>query len=101
MIKLIYAALFVLFSSALFLFSKNKPLKSCKYEVIGMVKEKQTDKGIILYIEGKDNKNYYPLIETANVVISSGAKVQVCYDAVNTMPDNSQQIRINDVVYLP
>jgi hypothetical protein len=101
MIKLIYAALFVLFSSALFLFSKNKPLKECKYEVIGLVKEKKTENGIILFIEGKDNKMYYPLIETANVVISSGARVQVCYDAINTLPDNSLQIRINDVVYLP
>lgn len=76
-------------------------MKSCKFEIIGMVKEKNTDNGIILYIEGKDNKIYYPLIETANVVISSGAKVQVCYDAINTLSDNSQQIRINDVVYLP
>jgi hypothetical protein len=101
MIKLIYAAFFVLFSSALFLFSKNKPLKSCKYEIIGIVKEMKTDKGISLYIEGKDNKTYYPLIETANVVISSGAKVQVCYDAIKTLPDSSLQIRINDVVYLP
>lgn len=101
MIKLIYGAFFLLFSSAMFLFSKNKPMKSCKNEIIGIVKEKKENNSLVLYIEGKDNKIYYPRIESDNIVISSGSKVQVCYDEATTLADNSLQIRINDVVYLP
>jgi hypothetical protein len=101
MIKFIYAAFFLLCSSALFLFSKKKPLKSCKHEIIGLVKEKKNDNGIILYIESKDNKIYYPRIEQENIVLSSGARVKVCYESVTTLADNSLHIRINDVVYLP
>jgi hypothetical protein len=101
MIKLIYAAFFVLLSSAMFLFSKKKPMKSCKYEIVGMVKEKNDINGFSLYIEGKDQKIYHPLIEQENIVLSSGAKVRICYDAVSTLADNSLRIRINDVVYLP
>lgn len=101
MLKLIYAAFFLLFSSAMFLFSKNKPLKSCKNQIIGIVKEKTDINGVVLYIEGKDNQVYYPKIETENVIISSGSKVQVCYDLATKLPDNSLQIRINDVVFLP
>ena len=101
MIKLIYLAFFMLFSSALLLFSKNKPMKSCKYEITGVVKEIKDENGLRLYIESKDNKIFYPQIEQDNIVIASGAKVQVCYDAVNTLADNKMQIRISDVVYLP
>jgi transketolase len=91
----------MLFSSALFLFSKNKPMKSCKYEITGVVKETKDENGLRLYIESKDNKIFYPQIEQDNIVIASGAKVQVCYDAVKTLADNQVQIRISDVVYLP
>ena len=76
-------------------------MKLCKYEIIGTVKEKNDNNGISLYIEGKDNKIYYPQIEQDDIVLASGARVQVCYDAVNTLADNNLRIRINDVVYLP
>lgn len=76
-------------------------MKSCKYEITGVVKEIKDENGLRLYIESKDNKIFYPQIEQDNIVIASGAKVQVCYDAVNTLADNKMQIRISDVVYLP
>jgi hypothetical protein len=101
MLKLIYAAFFLLFSSAMFLFSKSKPMKLCKHELVGIVKEKKTEQGLTLYIEGKDQKIYIPQIETDQVVISSGAKVKVCYDEIRQQPDQTSVIRINDVVYLP
>ncbi len=76
-------------------------MKSCKYEIVGMVKEMNDINGFSFYIEGKDKKIYHPLIEQENIVISSGARVRICYDSVSTLADNSLQIRINDVVYLP
>ena len=76
-------------------------MKSCKYEITGVVKEIKDENGLRLYIESKDNKIFYPQIEQDNIVIASGAKVQVCYDAVKTLADNQVQIRISDVVYLP
>jgi len=76
-------------------------MKSCKYEIVGMVKERNGINGFSLYIEGKDKKIYHPLIEQENIVISSGARVRICYDSVSTLADNSLRIRINDAVYLP
>jgi hypothetical protein len=101
MLKLIYAAFFLLFSSAMFLFSKSKPVKVCKHELVGIVKERQDAQGMSLYIEGADQKIYVPKIVSDQVVISLGAKVKVCYDEISAQPDASNLIRINDVVYVP
>ncbi len=101
MLKLIYAAFFLLISSAMFLFSKSKPVKVCKHELTGIVKERQDAQGMSLYIEGSDQKVYVPKIESDQVVISLGAKVKICYDEIRVQPDQSSVIRINDVVYLP
>jgi hypothetical protein len=101
MLKLIYAAFFLLISSAMFLFSKSKPVKVCKHELTGIVKERKDAQGMSLYIEGSDQKVYVPKIESDQVVISLGAKVKICYDEIRVQPDQSSVIRINDVVYLP
>jgi hypothetical protein len=101
MFKLIYAAFLLLFSSAMFLFNKSKPVKVCKHEISGYVREMKSGGGLLLYIEGQDQKKYIPRIDQENIVIASGTRVKVCYDNMNVMPDQSVVIRINDVVYVP
>ncbi|MCU0379827.1 MAG: hypothetical protein MUE58_01425 [Chitinophagaceae bacterium] len=101
MFKLIYAALMLLFSTAMFLFNKNKPSMVCRYELSGIVKEAKGNQGLSLYIEGQDQKKYVPQIESENIVIVSGTRIKVCYDKSQVMPDQTVRIRINDVVYLP
>lgn len=101
MFKLIYAAFLLLFSSAMFLFNKAKPVRICTHELTGIVREMKSQEGITLYIEGQDHKKYFPLIEREDIIIASGGKVNICYDKAQVMPDQTVRIRINDVVYVP
>ena len=100
MLKLIYASLLLLFSSAAFLFSKEKEEAPCKQSLTGIVKELKDESGFYLYIETDDHKKFFPYIENEEVVLSSGSKIRVCYDNAGVF-QNSPRIRINHVSYLP
>jgi hypothetical protein len=100
MIKLIYASLLLLFSSAAFLFSKEKEQLPCKQSLTGVVKECKDSSGFYLYIETADHQKFFPYIDREEIVLSSGSKVKVCYDSAGVF-QNSPLIRINHVSYLP
>jgi len=100
MLKLIYASLLLLFSSAAFLFSKEKEEAPCKQSLTGVVKELKDESGFYLYIETADHHKYFPYIENDNVVLSSGSKIRVCYENAGEF-QNSPRIKINHVSYLP
>ena len=100
MVKIIYAGLLILSSAALFLFSKSKPAANCKSQIEGVVKEMKDSTGLFLYIETADQKTFYPRIDN-DVILSSGSKVKVCYDTVQTLSNQAMVIRLNEVTYLP
>ena len=101
MVKIIYAGLLILTSAALFLFSKSKPAVHCKNQLEGVVKETKDTTGLFLYIETADNKTFYPRIDNDEVILSSGSRVKVCYDTLQTLSNQALVIRLNDVTYLP
>ncbi len=100
MLKLIYASLLLLFSSAAFLFSKEKEALPCKQSLTGVVKELKDESGFYLYIETSDHKKYFPVIDNDEVVLSSGSSIRVCYDNAGTF-EGAPRIRINHVSNLP
>jgi hypothetical protein len=100
MLKLIYASLLLLFSSAAFLFSKEKDEAPCKQSLTGVVKEMKDESGFYLYIETADHQKYFPYIENEDVVLSSGSNIRVCYETAGVF-QNSPRIKINHVSYLP
>jgi hypothetical protein len=101
MFKLIYAALVLLGSSAMFLFSKEKPMTICKHDLTGTVREVRNGQAIELVIEGRDQKTYIPEIIEDDVVIASGSRVRVCYDRQEVLPDGSIRIWITGAVFVP
>ncbi|HLO81881.1 MAG TPA: hypothetical protein VK166_13025 [Chitinophagaceae bacterium] len=101
MLKLIYAAMLLLLSSAAFLFSKEKEEFNCARSISGVVKEQKDETGFYLYIQTDDNKIYYPYIEKENVVLASGTKVRVCYDSTGTTSHGQPLIKINHLSFLP
>jgi hypothetical protein len=100
MFKLIYGALLLLFSSAAFLFSKEKDEPACKHSLTGIVKALTDSTGFHFYIESPDHQVYFPYIEKKTVVLASGASVKVCYDTIGNF-HNAPLIRINHVSILP
>jgi hypothetical protein len=101
MFKLIYAALVLLGSSAMFLFSKEKPMSVCKHDLTGTVREVTIGQDRHLVIEGRDKKTYIPEIMEEDVVIATGAHVRVCYDRQQAQPDGSIRIWITGAVFVP
>ena len=101
MFKLMYAAFLLLFSSAMFLFSRDESVPICKHDVTGIVRELPTSDGIDLYIETQDHKKIFPLIEKENLVIAAGMRIKACYDQQVTRPDGAIEVRLSGVVYLP
>jgi hypothetical protein len=99
MIKLIYASLLLLLSSAAFLFSKEKEDKPCKHSLTGVVKELKDSSGFYLYIETADHQKFFPYIDKEEIVLSSGSRIRVCYDSSGVF-QNSPLIRINHISYL-
>ncbi len=101
MLKLIYGAMLILFSSAAFLFSKEKQDFNCSHSISGVVKELKDETGFYLYIQSEDNKIYYPYIDKKDVVLASGAKVRVCFENTGSLSHGQPLIRINHISYLP
>lgn len=101
MLKLIYGAALVLFSSAAFLFSKEKEEFNCSHAITGEVKELKDETGFYLYIETADKKVYFPYIDKKDVVLASGSKVRVCYENTQSLSHGKPLIRINHISYLP
>lgn len=101
MMKIFYAGLLILTSTALLVFSTSKPSAQCKFELEGVVKEVKDSSGLFLLIETKDHQLFYPQIETDDVVLSSGANVKVCYDTLRVLPNHALLVRLNKVSYLP
>jgi hypothetical protein len=101
MFKLICAALVLLGSSAMFLFSKEKPVTICKQDLTGTVREIKKEQGIQLVIEGRDQKTYIPEIIEDGVVIASGARLRVCYNRKEVQPDGTIRIWITGAVFVP
>lgn len=101
MFKLMYAAFLLLFSSAMFLFSKEKSDPVCQHDIVGIVKKSPSPGQTDLYIETQDHKKYYPIIEKEELVIAEGMRIKACYDARQTLTDGSLQVRLSGVVYLP
>jgi hypothetical protein len=101
MLKLIYASAMILFSSAAFLFSKEKEDFNCNLSITGEVKELKDETGFYLYIETADKKVYYPYIDKKDVVLASGAKVRVCFEKTNSLSHGQPLIKINHISYLP
>ncbi|MDX2045514.1 MAG: hypothetical protein SFU87_01935 [Chitinophagaceae bacterium] len=101
MIKIIYACLILLLSSALLMFTTGKTSVACKTETEGVIKEYQDSTGIFLFVETPDKKIFYPQITDDKVVLVSGSKVKICYNVVQHLPDNVTVININQVTYLP
>ena len=100
MLKLIYASLLLLFSSAAFLFSKEKEALPCKQSLTGTVKELKDVTGYYLYIETEDHQKFFPLIENDEVVLAAGSKIRVCYEIAGEF-QKSTRIRINHISNLP
>jgi hypothetical protein len=67
----------------------------------GMVKEYQDSTDFYLYIEGTNQKRYFPLIEQNDLVLASGSRVSVCYDTTGKMNHGQEVIRITSISYLP
>lgn len=101
MLKLIYAAFLLLFSSAAFLFSKEKEDFNCDHALTGTVKELKDETGFYLFIESDDHKVYFPYITKESVVLASGAKVKVCYEQTKDISHGHPVIKINHLSYLP
>ena len=101
MLKLIYAAILLLLSSAAFLFSKEKEEFNCARSITGVVKEQKDESGFYLYIQTSDNKVYYPYIEKEDIVLASGTKVRICYDSTGTTSHGQPLIKINHLSFLP
>ncbi len=101
MLKIIYAGLLILLTTALLVFSTSKPSAPCKLEIEGTVKEMKDSSGLFLYIETQDHQTFYPQIEKDDVVLSSGAKVKICYDTLQVLSNHSMLVRLNEVTYLP
>ena len=101
MIKLIYAAFLFLMSSAVVVFTKEKPHSSCKHEVSGIVGPAQQNGETMFLINGNDGKVYHPLIEKEGIILAAGQKVRVCFEPVRTEADKSVTITVNDVTDLP
>lgn len=101
MLKLIYAAMLLLMSSAAFLFSKEKEEFNCARSITGVVKEQKDETGFYLYIQTADNKIYYPYIEKEDIVLASGTKVRVCFDSTGSTSHGQPLIKINHLSFLP
>lgn len=101
MFKLIYAALVLLGSSAMFLFSKDKPMTICQHDLTGTVREVKNGLVTQLVIEGRDHVMYIPEIVEDNVVIASGTRVRVCYDRKQVQTDGTVRIWITGAVFVP
>jgi len=101
MMKIVYAGLLILLSTALLVFSTSKPSSKCKLEMEGVVKEMKDSTGLFLFIETQDRQVFYPQIENDDVVLSSGAKVRICYDTLSVLPNQATLVRLNQVTYLP
>jgi hypothetical protein len=101
MLKLIFAAMMLLLSSAAFLFSKKKEEFDCARTISGVVKEQKDETGFYLYIQTEDDKIYYPYIEKDNIVLTSGAKVRICYDVTGSTSHGQPLVKINHLSYLP
>lgn len=74
---------------------------ACKDQMLVTVSDIRDSAGIRLVLTDAAGVPYHPQIINRDVVISSGSRVRVCYEAIDTLADGSLQLRIIDVVALP
>lgn len=102
MLRFVVACCVILLIATLFIFSRSgKDVKPCSFSMEGTVREYRDSTDFYLYIEAKDQKRYFPQIEQNDVVLASGARVNICYDTTGNVLHDQPVIRITSVTYLP
>jgi len=74
---------------------------SCNKSMLVSVIETRDSSGIKLILKDDGGIPYQPLIINHEAVISSGSRVRICYEGIDTLADKTLQLRIIDVVALP
>lgn len=102
MLRFVVACCAILLIATLFIFSRSgKDNKPCLNSIEGMVREHRDSTEFYLYIEAKDQKRFFPLLEQNDIVLASGARVQICYEKTDMFSHDQPVIRITSVTYLP
>jgi hypothetical protein len=102
MLRFVVACCIILLIATLFIFSRSgKDQKPCSLSMEGTVREHRDSTDFYLYIESKDQKRFFPQIEQNDVVLASGARVNICYDTTGNVLHDQPVIRITSVTYLP
>lgn len=102
MIKVVYASLVFLLSSAIVLLTKgNSHQGKCALEVTGIVTSHGNTSHPDLIIVTSDNKKFLPQITNEEVVLVQGQKVKVCANPVGLNTDSLQVIAIHQIAVLP
>lgn len=90
---------FLLFS--VFIFNGDAD-DTCKKSLVVTVREQSDSTGNLqLYVSDEKGNRYIPRIYNKGVVISSGAKLRICFQSIDTMPDKTLSVLIIDAVPVP
>jgi hypothetical protein len=102
MIKVVYASLVFLLSSALVFISKGSSHHgNCNMEVNGIVSASGDPKACDFVILTADNKKYRPRIMNDEIVLVLGQHIKACAKAVGNDADGVQVITLHEVSILP
>lgn len=100
-ISLFVLVIIALLLFSVFIFSGNDDA-TCKNSLIVTVREQSDSTGNLqLYVSDDKGNRYIPHIYNRNVVISSGAKLRICFQSIDTMPDKTLSVLIIDAVPVP
>lgn len=81
---------------------KGKDDDTCDKSLVVTVREQSDSTGNIqLYVSDDKGNRYIPRIYNQGVVISSGAKLRICFQSIDTMPDKTLSVLIIDAVPVP
>jgi hypothetical protein len=99
-------SLFVLGAIAILLFSvfvfNGDADDTCKKSLVVTVREQSDSTGNLqLYVSDEKGNRFIPRIYKKDVVISSGAKLRICFQSIDTMPDKTLSVLIIDAVPVP
>jgi hypothetical protein len=102
MIKVVYASLVFLLSSAIVFITKGSSHhRDCNLEVRGVVSTLGGSQADGLVIITSDNKKYRPLITNDETVLVLGQHVKACAKSAGQDKDGTQVIEIHEVSVLP
>lgn len=102
MIKVVYASLVFILSSAIVFLSKGKSHQGkCAMEITGVVSSRGDSTTTELIIVSKDNKRYLPKISNEEVVLVLGQQVKACATPLGTTVDSMPIVAIHQIAVLP